>query len=314
MKSEGIPSPLPAVHHVWKDDVEGWHDTLCKAFSNTRYRPKTRGRFQGELTQIAQGSARMSRIQSSPGFFTRQSDAIRRDSFDGFMILLSLRGDLRIAQSDKALVAHQGEALLYRHGAPFELEFPERYQAVSLWVPPDLLQRHCPVIANGTAAVISPDTTNGALALTMVRELCANADTKATAGAGRLVGATLDVLSTIATAPELNEITRESWVVEKLSGFLNRNYDDPELSLDRLVVEAGVSARTLNRIFARIGTTPMRWVWDQRLQKAYDALSSSRVRNVTEAAFSFGFKDSSHFSHAFSRKFGVPPNSILGRD
>lgn len=313
MKPDETPSRLPGVEHYRKDDVEGWHDVLCRAFSRTSNRPRARGRFEGELTYMTQGPVRMSRIRSSPGYFTRQPDAIRSDSFDGFMVLHSLRGDLRIAQNGKTLVAHKGEALLYRQGSPFELEFPDRYHAVSLWVPPDLLQRHCPVIANQTVMVIRPDTTNGALALTMVRELCANADTKAMAGAARLVGATLDVMSTIATSPDTGESAQESWVIGKLTDYLERNFDDAELSLDRLVDEAGVSARTLNRVFARIGTTPMRWVRDQRLQMAYDALSGSRVRNVTEAAYSFGFKDSSHFSHAFTRKFGVPPNTILGR-
>ena len=302
------------VRHVRQHDVEAWHNTICEAFSQTRYMPTPDLPFSGELTQASLGRARMSRVHSSAGKFERDVHAIRRDSFDGFLIMLMLRGDMRLVQNDKSLLARHGQALIYRHGAPFELEFPDKYWSVALWVEPDLMQRHCPQIANASASVVLPETTNGTLALTMVKELCINAISKGTYDPTRLVGATLDVLSTTIEQRELAEDTKSRWLVEKLATYVDQNIADTDLTLDTLVQIAGVSARTLNRTFGAEGTTPMRWVWDRRLDMAYDALSRSRVRNVTEAAYSFGFKDIAHFSRSFSRKFGTAPNLVLRRD
>jgi len=57
----------------------------------------------------------------------------------------------------------------------------------------------------------------------------------------------------------------------------------------------------------------MRWVLEQRLELAYDALAYQRIRTVTEISFAFGFKDSSHFGRVFSRRYGVPPACVLCR-
>lgn len=293
--------------------MEAWHEVVCEAFSRTTYRPVPDVPFSGELTQTALGSARMSRVHSSAGLFERDKYAISKDSFDGFVIMLMLRGDMRLVQNDKAMLARHGQALIYRHGVPFSLEFPDKYWSLALWVKPDVMQRHCPEIARESTVFVTPETTNGSLALTMVKELCINAISKGTSEPLRLVGATLDVLATTQTRPDLAETTRNQWLIDKLSHHVGLNIDDTDLSLDRLAGIAGVSPRTLNRVFASIGTTPMRWVWDRRLAMAYDALAQSRVRNVTEAALSFGFKDNAHFSRAFSKKFGLPPIAVLRR-
>ncbi|PHP66778.1 hypothetical protein CSC94_11765 [Zhengella mangrovi] len=269
--------------------------------------------FSGELTQVLHDGARMSRIRSSAGRFQRHNETIKRDSFDGFLFTLMLRGDLRLIQNDKALLARHGEGIIYRHGAPFELEFPDQYWSVALWVPPDLMQHHCPQIAREGAVVVKPETTNGTLALSLVKELCVNAISKETSDTMRLVGATLDVLSTVSSQMLPLDGSSNRWLVDKLSRYVDRNIDDTELNLGRLVDVGGVSARTLNRAFASDGTTPMRWLWDRRLDAAYDALARTRVRNVTEAALAFGFKDGAHFSRAFSRKFGLPPSAVLKR-
>lgn len=312
-QQESDGSQPSIVHHVRKHDVESWHTAICEVFCHTRYTPRLDNKFLGEMSFASHGGARMLKVRSSAGHFVRDRQTIQRDGFDSLVVLVSLRGDLQMVQNGNFLQARHGEALVYRHGSPFEIEFPHRYGAVSLRVDPDLVQRHCPSLLFQNATVIKPETTNGMLALTMVRELCINAITETTTDAHRLVGATLDVMSTIVSRPDDGGNAKNRWLLDKLSDLLLRNIDNTELSLDSLAQAAGVSARTLNRLFAEKGTTPMRWVLDRRLELAYDVLAQRRVRNVTEAAFSFGFKDSSHFSRAFSRKFGVPPNSVLRR-
>ena len=68
----------------------------------------------------------------------------------------------------------------------------------------------------------------------------------------------------------------------------------------------------LNRLFAREGSTPIRWLWQQRLAGAYQALAERRFGGVTDVAPSFGFSDVSHFSRAFKEAFGTAPASMRG--
>jgi len=296
-------------------DSQSWHNALCNAFSPTEFKPSQEAEFRGELSQASLDAARMSRLLSPGGRFLRSPNAIRRDSFDGFMILLSLAGELRLEQRDRVLSAMAGEALIYRQGLPFTLEAPAQYTAVALWVAPEVMATHCPHLANAAPFVLTRNSANGRLALIMVQELCQIAVAGEVDSPMLLVEASLDVISTNAAVHQSTDAGgRSERLIQKLAVHLVQNIDDTDLSLEHLVGVSGVSPRTLNRIFGEVGTTPMRWVRDQRLMHAHEALRNARVRNVTEAAFSFGFKDSAHFSRAFSQKYGVTPGTLLRRD
>jgi AraC-like DNA-binding protein len=77
-----------------------------------------------------------------------------------------------------------------------------------------------------------------------------------------------------------------------------------------VALACNVSPRTLMRLFAAEGTTPIRWLWHQRLAAACRALAGGRGARVTEVALSCGFSDLSHFSRAFKAEFGRSPREI----
>ena len=93
--------------------------------------------------------------------------------------------------------------------------------------------------------------------------------------------------------------------------FARAHLDSGDLTPDRLAAAGAISVRTLNRLFGGLGTTPMRWVWSQRLEASRTSLSQGQVTSVTEAAFAHGFSELAHFSRSFKKAFGVTPHEIL---
>ena len=53
------------------------------------------------------------------------------------------------------------------------------------------------------------------------------------------------------------------------------------------------------------------WIWDRRLQLAYDGIARGDGRSITSIAFDHGFNSSAHFSTMFRRKYGVSPRDIV---
>ena len=72
----------------------------------------------------------------------------------------------------------------------------------------------------------------------------------------------------------------------------------------------GVSMRTLQRYFrAHYNQTVSDWLRNLRLNEALSSLK--QCDSVKEVAFDLGYKQPSHFTRDFKRKFGVPPRAFM---
>jgi AraC-like DNA-binding protein len=87
-----------------------------------------------------------------------------------------------------------------------------------------------------------------------------------------------------------------------------------ELTLGDLVRECGVAGRTLLKHFQDFkGISPMRYLRNQRLQRAREALQHGDVRQVSEAVSRCGFAHPGRFSIEYRRRFGESPSQTLAR-
>lgn len=89
-----------------------------------------------------------------------------------------------------------------------------------------------------------------------------------------------------------------------------RNLDDPELSLAALALRHGISLRHLHRLFAASGTTAAEWLLQRRLERCLAELAhpAQRHESITAIALRWGMSDSSTFSKAFKRRYGLTPS------
>jgi AraC-like DNA-binding protein len=101
--------------------------------------------------------------------------------------------------------------------------------------------------------------------------------------------------------------------VERLrTGLMPRLRED--LTADDLASIAGVSLRTLQRLFReRFDTSPMTWLMEARLSEAARLIRAGDDP-VTKIAYRVGFKDPSHFTRRFKGRFGVSPNEYRRAD
>jgi AraC-like DNA-binding protein len=232
------------------------------------------------------------------------------------MLYLVTDGEIGIAQDDREAGAKAGDLFLYDQASPLILDFRRRYQTIMLNIPRPLMECRVPPRHTFTAQLISGKSKIGALAGAIVREL-ANFDERTRADiVERVSASTLDIVATAIESEILGE-ANASCGAHRLLGqveiYLLANLSDPELGIESIANANNLTPRTLNRIFAAEGTTPMRWLWRQRLAASRRALAEGRMKTVTEAALTFGFNDVSHFSRAFKTAFGKTPNALKRR-
>ena len=96
--------------------------------------------------------------------------------------------------------------------------------------------------------------------------------------------------------------------IKKALLFIERNYAEP-VTLEEIARSADVSPSTCLRLFkALLGTTPVHYLLEYRLQKAVKELRLRGSRTIAEIAYSCGFSDASYFDRCFQKKYGMAPS------
>jgi AraC-like DNA-binding protein len=99
----------------------------------------------------------------------------------------------------------------------------------------------------------------------------------------------------------------DSALRRRVLGMVEAQLADPGLRTLSLASACNASVRTIQNLFAGMGTTPSAYILERRLARAAERLSAAPEASITEIAFELGFNDSAYFARAFRQRFGVPP-------
>lgn len=88
--------------------------------------------------------------------------------------------------------------------------------------------------------------------------------------------------------------------------LMERTLDEP-IELREMALRANISVRQLERLFREhLGSSPKAFYLNLRLAKARTLLRQT-LRSLRTIALECGFGSPSHFSHAYRRRYGIPP-------
>jgi AraC-like DNA-binding protein len=103
-------------------------------------------------------------------------------------------------------------------------------------------------------------------------------------------------------------------LVKRLEDFIEASWREA-ITIERLVAEAGVSARSLFRAFARVrGYSPIAFAKSVRLRRAREMLlSGDPAMTVATAAAACNFANPGHFARYYRERFGELPSVTVLR-
>lgn len=107
--------------------------------------------------------------------------------------------------------------------------------------------------------------------------------------------------------PSLFDFT-DPWKID-IVDFMEKNYAY-DLSIEEIAHYTGRSLATFKRDFKKLSNLPpQKWLMEKRLNVAQDKIENEK-KKVSEVYLEVGFKNISHFSTAYKKKFGYPPSGV----
>lgn len=102
-------------------------------------------------------------------------------------------------------------------------------------------------------------------------------------------------------------------VIDEVKRYIEENYGDEELSLNKLAGHVNFSPNHLSMVFsAQTGMTFIKYLTDFRMNKAKELLRCTSKRGA-DISYEVGYKDPHYFSYLFKRTQGMTPTQYRER-
>lgn len=299
------------------DSFEHWHEVTCRQFSQTECSQIARHQFQARVTLNSFGGLGLSSIWSATPqgeairVNRRQAD-IRKDQRDCFMLWLMLDGHIQLSQDGRYVRLGAGDLVLQDQSQPFDLELGPLAHAAMVMIPRPLLATRLPSVGNLAARRIAANSHLGPMAGALVKQLLGMGRSAEDGMDQRVTASVLDIFSAVfeSETSALSLANRQERRLEQIKAYIRAHLHEDALDVEQIARASSMATRTLYRLFAQEATTPMQWLWEQRLIRSYRLLEEGKHKRVTEVAMACGFKDLSHFSRLFQARFGQAPSTL----
>lgn len=295
-----------------------WHDEVCRTFYRSETVPLDADKFTARMATKAFDGVQISTIECAPLCAARSYKDVRKAPAEDFYISILHDGRAELQQQGRSARQRAGDVVMFDSSRPMTYNFFEAYRMSIIKIPRNMILARLPEAELLTSRTIAGSSAAGRLIdhiLTGAMAFELN-DPSTEANLGRAIA---HLVATTVDAEFVNiESNGEKLISESRSAVLTRaqrlilsRLDDPDLSVSAVAAELGISESKLARHFADIGTSVMRWLWEERLKVANEMLRNEQVKRVTQVALGCGFTSFSHFSRRFKARFGQSPISLL---
>jgi AraC-like DNA-binding protein len=319
----GFPSSgvaTPARSNDTGDMHDRWAQFIAQELCSFSIRSSGESNFRVNAWTRSEGGFVVAHFTTVAGHAQLQrTDAeIGRDSRDNYCLYLPLHGEHEVQQLHRDVVCRPASLTLLTTGEPYVQTKRGDNDTLYLMMPRAFVDQRLTHGEDICARLVGAGTGVGRLAMDTVASLCREAARMSSPeflGACNLAGEL--VLLGLSGAEDLTSNARSIRAsnLSRAKRVIRKRMSDPDLTLDDIARECGVSLRYLHDLFQDDSRTVREYLLDERLLGARRLLETAITgpATVTDICMACGFSNPSVFSTAFRRAFGISPRDVMRR-
>jgi AraC-like DNA-binding protein len=250
--------------------------------------------------------------------YRRSWDHIRNNHVGSHVLWFVVKGSLKIVRTQGVCHVGAGEVGIVDSNAPFqaalELDRDGAYESYQAVIPADLFLNHL-LLAENFCGTVSLNTPSGGVVRGLLGILISEGERLSKSTARPLVESLLEAVADCIGRGDAPRPIRQRLVEKRVSDIKNYvlvNLGDQALSANKVAANCGISPRYLCSLLRANGTSFPSLVWDNRLRRAHEWLTSAAMEDhtISEIALMSGFKSAAHFSRLFKATYGKTPRSF----
>ncbi|HBZ7326258.1 helix-turn-helix domain-containing protein [Klebsiella michiganensis] len=290
------------------NNYSGWKDIIWNKFCNLELEIE-KEHFTGTIQQKIQGSDQFLSVRSKKQLVTRTNGNVRTDPSDTVLLLLQKSGRGVVSQGGKQAYLDIGDFALCDTSSPYQLNFDHDFEQIILKLSRSSLLNYLPELPDATAHCLSHRCAAANVVTGFIQQLDLNANNLTEFELGNFTTSLEHMLATAIRLSVNGFNDRSKKRLSEVKALILREIRDPSMNLEQLFFQSGIGMRTVQRMFQSEGETLTNWVNKQRFSGAAQDLRSvlESRRSITDIAFSWGFKDVSHFSRGFKSVYKMSP-------
>ncbi|WOF44753.1 helix-turn-helix domain-containing protein [Sphingopyxis indica] len=266
--------------------------------------------FNAQMSHRSSGGLQVVECLVDPCEGSRSRAEMAMDKEDTFTIQLVLAGKEVFTIDNNQYLLSAGDIVVWNSMFPVRYEITERLQKISATMPLQRLRSWLPdswYASQGSLPSHLLSMQYFRLFFESVsREFLSG---NITPGECLIEAMIAMLLTTEYRRKSIARASDESRKAQAIITFLEKNLSNPDLSPKNLAAQQNCSVRYVHKAFESRSLTAEKYIIEQRLLRCLRDLGNPKMaqRSITEIAFAWGFKSSSHFSRCFKDKFGVSP-------
>lgn len=269
--------------------------------------------FEGTVSSLKLGKVKLTRSYANSGLTCYWDPVPKTKAPDFYRIQIQEQGETRYQFRRGEAHCLPNSVLLIEGDSEVVAEQPAEARGMHVVLPRALLEAQ--LRNNGLDCFRPISTTDGSARILceIANEILRQGPSLSPIAEAAFVSSLIWMVSAVFSANKENAQERSAAGIqfERIVRSIERNYSDPEYSIRVAAADLNISPRYIQLVLRHFETSFSALLLRRRLVASQDLLAHLPLKSnpVTEAAFSSGFSDLSHFSRSFSKAFGISPKA-----